>query len=165
MVNVTFISVRNENPPGLSPAGRVRFVSRKARGAQSRRLKYIAIILTLRYRLSLLACAANHWRLRFLIDRRRRFIGRARLLNLGQVVLSRGPVNLPVSRKFPTAPDCGATDQLRPLLQGALRQSWTPLRRCCVSRKASPSVVLRYDQCAQVHRPLRGHPVRCGHYI
>src|ERR1700688_651848 len=45
-----------------------------------------------------LACAVIRCRLRFLTDRRRRFIGRARLLNLGQPVLS--PVNLTERRKF-----------------------------------------------------------------
>jgi hypothetical protein len=61
----------------------------------------------------LIQTPASRCRLRFLIDRRRRFIGRARPLNLGQVVLTRRPVNLPESRKFPTAPARGAIDQLR----------------------------------------------------
>jgi hypothetical protein len=42
-------------------------------------------------------------RLRFRADRRRRFMRRARSLNLGQIVPGQGPVNLPESRKFPTA--------------------------------------------------------------
>jgi hypothetical protein len=54
------------------------------------------------YRRGHLACAAIRCRLRFLTDRRQRFTDRARLLNLGQTVPSRGPVNLTESRKFPT---------------------------------------------------------------
>jgi hypothetical protein len=52
------------------------------------------------HRLRRLACPAIRCRLRFLTDRRRRFMARSRSLNLGQAVLS--PVNLPESRKFPT---------------------------------------------------------------
>jgi hypothetical protein len=43
-------------------------------GTLSRHQQRTAIKLTLGYRLSLLACAANRCRLRFLIDRRRRFM-------------------------------------------------------------------------------------------
>jgi hypothetical protein len=52
------------------------------------------------YRLSRLACVPIRCRLRSLTDRRRLFIGRAQLLNLGQIVPSRGPVNCSESRKL-----------------------------------------------------------------
>ncbi len=104
------------------------------------------------YRFNRRRCVISRRRLRFLWVWRRRFIGRARLPNLGQVILSRGPVNLPESRKFPTATPqglhrLGEPDADRGKCSSRAVQSFQPLlsdlgldRRRCRDTPTQPAV-------------------------
>jgi hypothetical protein len=78
--------------------------------------------------------------------RRRHFIRRARLLNLGQVVLIQGPVNLPESRKFPTATRPGSNSS--PILVVRMRRPLAGrdlahlLVSDCFNLQALPSLII-----------------------
>ena len=86
-----------------------------------------------RHRLNRLARPAIRCRLRFLTDRRRRFTGRSRLLNLGQAVLSRGPVNLTESwsKTIPQAGKSWSHVSHHKGNDGGSREKAIRTKRCC----------------------------------
>jgi hypothetical protein len=70
----------------------VQLMTRRAYGRQSKAASVGGLVA--QFRLSLMACVASRWRLRFLCDRRRLADLRTQLLNLGQCCWSAFPGNL-----------------------------------------------------------------------